>query len=205
MHKEVIEGKNFEDAKNKALEKLNANENETIIVNLEEKKGLFSKKAEVLVVTKEELNKSIKEYIIKIVKDMGITAQIEMKTREERPIFNIITKESGILIGKNGRTIDALQTITGAWINNEIKEHYLFMVDVNDYKQKKERRLEKLAKMTAKDVAKTKIEVKLDPMNSYERRIIHNTLTNSPDVTTESTGEEPNRCVVIKPKEIKEK
>ena len=114
MHKEVVEGKNFEDAKNKALEKLNANESEVIIINLEEKKGLFSKKAEVAIITKEEINKSIKEYILKIIKEMGLDAQIEIKNREERPIFNIITKDSNILIGKNGRTINAIKTIVQA-------------------------------------------------------------------------------------------
>lgn len=201
MHKEVVEGKNFEDAKNKALEKLNANESEVIIINLEEKKGLFSKKAEVAIITKEEINKSIKEYILKIIKEMGLDAQIEIKNREERPIFNIITKDSNILIGKNGRTIDSLQTITTAMLKQELGTHYYFLIDVNDYKQRKEKRLEKLAKYTAKDVARTKIEVSLDPMNSYERRIIHNTLSNSKDVYTESVGEEPNRYVVVKPKE----
>ncbi len=201
MHKEVAEGKNFEDAKSKALEKLNANESEVIIINLEEKKGLFSKKAEVAIITKEEINKSIKEYILKIIKEMGLDAQIEIKNREERPIFNIITKDSNILIGKNGRTIDSLQTITTAMLNQELSTHYYFLIDVNDYKQRKEKRLEKLAKYTAKDVARTKIEVSLDPMNSYERRIIHNTLSNSKDVYTESVGEEPNRYVVVKPKE----
>ena len=201
MHKEVVEGKNFEDAKSKALEKLNANESEVIIINLEEKKGLFSKKAEVAIITKEDINKSIKEYILKIIKEMGLDAQIEIKNREERPIFNIITKDSNILIGKNGRTIDSLQTITTAMLNQELGTHYYFLIDVNDYKQRKEKRLEKLAKYTAKDVARTKIEVSLDPMNSYERRIIHNTLSNSKDVYTESVGEEPNRYVVVKPKE----
>lgn len=201
MHKEVVEGKNFEDAKSKALEKLNANESEVIIINLEEKKGLFSKKAEVAIITKEAINKSIKEYILKIIKEMGLDAQIEIKNREERPIFNIITKDSNILIGKNGRTIDSLQTITTAMLKQELGTHYYFLIDVNDYKQRKEKRLEKLAKYTAKDVARTKIEVSLDPMNSYERRIIHNTLSNSKDVYTESVGEEPNRYVVVKPKE----
>lgn len=201
MNKRVVEGKNFEDAKNNALKELNASEEEVVISLLEETKGLFSKKTTVLAITKEELNKEIKNYIIKIIKDMGLTAQVELKTREETPLFNIITKESGILIGKNGRTIDALQILTTTMIQTELKEFYRITIDVNDYKRKRNQRLEKLAKYTAKEVAKTKVEAKLDPMNSYERRIIHNALANSKDVRTESVGEEPNRCVVIKPKE----
>ena len=83
----------------------------------------------------------------------------------------------------------------------ELNTYYKFIIDVSDYKRKRVIRLEKLAKYTAKDVAKSKMPVNLEPMNSYERRIIHNALNNSKDVITESEGEEPNRYVVIKPKE----
>ena len=199
MEKIIVEAKTIEEAKNNALEKLNAQESEAVIVSLEEKKGLFSKKAQVLAITKEDLHKDIKNFVSKLVKDMGITSTVELKVRDDSVLINIITKDSAILIGKNGRTIDALQTITNSYLLEELKEYYRVTIDVNDYKQKKTRRLEKLAKYTAKEVAKSKVEVKLDPMNSYERRIIHNALTNSKDVKTESTGEEPNRCVVIKP------
>ena len=86
-------------------------------------------------------------------------------------------------------------------ISTNLNTYYRFIIDVNDYKSNRRKRLEKTAKYTAKEVAKTKIEAHLEPMNSYERRIIHNILTNSKDVITESEGEEPNRHVVIKPKE----
>ena len=132
---------------------------------------------------------------------MDLESNIEVKTREDSIIFDIITNNSAILIGKNGRTIDALQTITSQAIYEEIGKYYKFVIDVNDYKQKRQIRLEKLAKSVAKSVARTKVDVKLDPMNSYERRIIHNILADSKDVTTESVGEEPNRSVVIKIKE----
>ena len=74
-------------------------------------------------------------------------------------------------------------------------------MDVGDYKVKNQKRIESLAKKVAREVSKTKIEAKLDPMNSYERRIVHTILGENSLVRTESTGEEPNRCVVIKPKE----
>ena len=86
-------------------------------------------------------------------------------------------------------------------VSTKYNTFYKFTVDVNDYKNQRKSRLEKLAKYTAKDVAKSKQQVSLEPMNSYERRIIHNVLTNSKDVITQSEGEEPNRYVVIKPKE----
>lgn len=201
MNKEIFVGKTYEEAKNIALETLNASESEVIIVTKEEKKALFNKKCEISVTLISELNKNIKEYIIELLKNMGMNANVELKTREDSTIFNIVTSDSSILIGKNGRTIDAIQTIASQKVNTDLGVFYKFIVDVNDYKTKRKVRLEKLAKYTAKNVAKTKIPVKLDSMNSYERRIIHNALTNSKDVITISEGEEPNRAVVIKPKE----
>ncbi len=203
MNKQTFSGKTKEEAIINATEGLNANENELVIVEKEIKKSLFSKKVEIEAITKEELNKEIKDYITKIVKNMGINAKIETKTREETPIFNLIAPDISILIGKNGRTIEALQNITNQMISTNLNTYYRFIIDVNDYKSNRRKRLEKTAKYTAKEVAKTKIEAHLEPMNSYERRIIHNILTNSKDVITESEGEEPNRHVVIKPKEEK--
>ena len=203
MNKQTFTGKTKEEAVINATEGLNAKEEEIIVIEKEVKKSLFSKKVEIDAITKDELHKEIKEYILKIVKNMGINAKIETKTREETPIFNVIAPEVSILIGKNGRTIEALQNLTSQMINTNLKTYYRFIIDVNDYKSKRKSRLEKTAKYTAKEVAKTKIEAHLEPMNSYERRIIHNILTNSKDVITESEGEEPNRHVVIKPKNEK--
>ena len=91
--------------------------------------------------------------------------------------------------------------VVSQYLNTELGRNYKFMIDVNEYKEKREKTLERLAKRIAREVAATKVEVKLDSMNSYERRIIHNTLTNNKKVYTESEGEEPNRYVVVKPKE----
>ena len=201
MNKQSFTGKTKEEAIINAWEFLNAKEDELVIIDKEEKKSLFNKKVEIEAITKDELHNEIKNYLLKLVKDMGIEAKIETKTREETIIFNLIAPEKAILIGKNGRTIEALQNITNQMISTNLKTYYRFLVDVNGYRENKQRRLEKTAKYTAKEVAKTKIPAHLEPMNSYERRIIHNTLTNSKDVTTESEGEEPNRHVVIKPKE----
>ena len=201
MNKQTFQGKTKEEAIINATENLNAKEDELVIVEKEIKKSLFGKKIEVEAITKEELNQEIKNYLQKIIKNMGITAVIETKTREEIPTFNIVAPDVSILIGKNGRTIEALQNITRQMLNTELNTYYRFLIDVNDYKAQRKVRLEKTAKYTAQEVAKTKVEAHLEPMNSYERRIIHNVLTNSKDVITESEGEEPNRHVVIKPKE----
>ena len=103
--------------------------------------------------------------------------------------------------GKNGKNLKALSTIVREYIMNIIGQPFKFVIDVNDYQEKREQSLIHLAKKTAREVATTKVEAKLDPMNSYERRLIHTVLSEHPKVITESEGEEPNRCVVIKPKE----
>ena len=201
MNKQIFQGKTKEEAILLAEETLNAKEDELVIIEKDAKKSLFSKKVEIVAITKYELNNEIKKYLLKIIKDMGIDVKIEDKIREQVPYFNIIAPDISILIGKNGRTIDALQILTSQMINSNLNTYYKFIIDVNDYKEHKKTRLEKTAKYTAKEVAKTKVEAHLEPMNSYERRIVHNILNNSKDVITESEGEEPNRHVVIKPKE----
>lgn len=198
MNKQRFTGKTKEEAITSAKEALNAKEAELVIVEKEEKKSLFNKKAEIEVITKEELNSEIKKYILNIVKAMGIEANLEFKMKEGTPYFNLIAPNTSILIGRSGRTIEALQIIISQMINTELDTHYRFVLDVNDYKEHRKKRLEKLAKYTAKDVAKTKTEAHLEPMNSFERRIIHSTLTNSKDVMTESEGEGDKRHVVIK-------
>ena len=200
MEKQIFEGKSLEDAIKNACITLNASENEIITVLKEEKKGLFSKKVEIEAITIQDLNKAIKDYIMFIIKGMGLNANIEIRNKEEVLVFNIISSDP-ILIGRNGRTIDAIQTLATQMVSSNLNFYYRFLIDVNDYKDRKRIRLEKLAKYTARDVARMKIEIKLDPMNSYERRIIHNILTNSKDVYTESVGEEPNRYIVVKAKE----
>ena len=158
MNKQTFIGKTKEEAITKAMEELNAKEEELVIVEKEIKKSLFNKKAEIEAITKDELHKEIKEYIQKIVKDMGINAKIETKTREETITFNLIAPETSILIGRNGRTIEALQNITNQMLSTNLGTYYRFIIDVNDYKNKRRARLEKTAKYTAKEVAKTKIE-----------------------------------------------
>ncbi len=201
MENKIYTGKTKEEAISNALIDLNAKQDEVIIIEKETKKTLFNKKVEILAITKSELNKEIKDFLYKTVKDMGFDCNIETKTRDTQLIYNIISSTSSVLIGKNGKTIDALQTLASQMVSTKYNTFYKFTVDVNDYKNQRKSRLEKLAKYTAKDVAKSKQPVSLEPMNSYERRIIHNVLTNSKDVITQSEGEEPNRYVVIKPKE----
>ena len=203
MEKRVFSGKTKEEAIQLAKEELQEVEENLFIKELETTKGgLFkSKKVEIEVIEKREVVKGIKDYLIKILKDMGYSVNIEVKNKEEVPKFIIFSDNDALLIGKNGKNLKALSLVVSAYLNKELGKNYKFIIDVNEYKQRRESSLERLAKRVAREVANTKVEAKLDSMNSYERRIIHNILNNNKRVYTESEGEEPNRYVVIKPKE----
>ena len=188
----------IQDAKIKLEEQ---NENNLIINEISSKKSLFSKKVEIEVIEKRELIQFIKEYIQNTLKQMGFNAQIEIFNKDDVPTYRIYSDNDALLIGKNGKNLKALQHIVQQAIKKEINNNFKFVLDISNYQEKKEKHLVYLAKNIAREVASTKVEVKLDSMNSYERRIIHNALTNNKKVYTESIGEEPNRCVVIKPRE----
>ena len=203
MEKHKYTGKTKEEAINNAKIALEEMEENLIIRETEvQKGGLFkSKKVEIEVIEKREVAKEIKNYLSKLLKEIGFTVNIEVKVKEGIPTYTIYSDNDALLIGKNGKNLHALSIITSQYIKKEIGENYKFLIDVNDYKEQHEKALVRLAKKVAKEVATTKIEVKMDSMNSYERRIIHNALTNNKKVYTQSEGEEPNRYVVVKPKE----
>lgn len=188
----------IQDAKIKLEEQ---NEDNLIINEISSKKSLFSKKVEIEVIEKRELIQFIKEYIQGTLKQMGFNAQIEIFNKDDVPTYRIYSDNDALLIGKNGKNLKALQHVVQQAIKKEINNNFKFVLDISNYQEKKEKHLVYLAKNIAREVASTKVEVKLDSMNSYERRIIHNALTNNKKVYTESIGEEPNRCVVIKPRE----
>ncbi|HOP65510.1 MAG TPA: RNA-binding cell elongation regulator Jag/EloR [Bacilli bacterium] len=198
------EGKNKEEALKKALESLNVAEDD-VLYRYEELKGKLFKGTtnKITVVLISEIEEFAKEYLKKLLADMGIEATFESKIREKQIYIKMYSNNNPILIGKNGQTLESLQNIIKNVTNNNIGIYPLIVLDVEDYKERQEKRIERLAKNIAKDVARTKIEVKMDSMNSYERRIVHNALTDFKGVYTVSEGEEPNRSVVIKPKEDK--
>ena len=203
MEKHKFTGKTREEAIQQAVENLQELEENLIILDGEEQKGgLFkSKKVEIIAIEKREVTKYIKEFLIELLKKLGFKANVEVKTKEGTPNYTIYSDNDSLLIGKNGKNLNALSLIVKENLQKEIKENYRFIIDVSDYKEKNDQRLVRLAKRIAREVKFSKIAAKLDPMNSYERRIIHNTLTNNKYVITESEGEEPNRAVVIKPRE----
>ena len=199
------EGKNDEDLLNNALKELNASTNEVYYDIKEEiSSGLFKSKKYFLTITlKDSLVDYIKSYLKEITELMGISAQFEIQKRDNFIKVNIISDNSSILIGKNGRTMTSLQNVLRQSLQSKLGITINVIIDANDYREKKQKNIERLAIKLAREVRKTKVEVKMDSMNSFERRLVHNTLTNFKGVTTISEGEEPNRCVLIKPVEDK--
>ena len=201
MEKNKYVGKTKEEAINKAKLDLQETEENLIINILEEKKTLLNKKVEIEVIEKRKIKDYIKTLLTDILYTMGYQTEIEVKVKEEVPTYYIYSNNDALLIGKNGKNLEALRIYISQVLNKEIGTNYKFMLDVSDYKEKIDNNLKILARKLAKEVAATKIEVKMDSMNSYQRRIVHNELSKNKYVYTQSVGEEPNRAVIIKPRE----
>jgi spoIIIJ-associated protein len=200
---EVInkEGKELEVILSEICEENNVTNDDFYYKYTEEKSGLFNKNItyKVSAILKKDLIEYIKDYLEELLTNMGLEVNFETKLREDTMYIKIYSSNNPVLIGRGGNTLKALENIVKQRINTEWGIRPYISLDVENYREKNERRLERLAKNLAKDVVKTKTEVHLENMNAYDRRIIHNILTNFKGVKTESEGEEPNRHVVIKP------
>lgn len=201
MKRYNFEGKTLEDATSKALVDLKTTEENLIIKILEEKQGLLKKIVKIEVININDLIDYLKDSLKEITELMNIKINLEVRRKENNINITIYSDNNPILIGKNGKTIQALQNIARQIVSNDINDEYKIMIDVENYKERKMKNIERIAKQVAREVKMTKVEAKLEAMNSYERRIVHNVLSNNKYVYTESIGEEPNRYVVIKPKE----
>ena len=146
-----------------------------------------------------------KDFLETFLKNANILGFVERKMRDNVVEYSITTEDANaVLIGKNSKTLLALQYATSLVVNRYFdldKESGLIVkVDVGDYRKKRDENLEKLAVRVAKEVARTKIPVKLRAMNVYERKVIHTKLADWKNVTTHSEGVDPNRCLIIEPK-----
>ena len=197
----IYEAKTLEEAINKALTEQNITEDKLIIKSKEEKQGLLKKSAKIEIITENDLINHLKDSLTTIMNLMNIDSNLEVRRRDKNIEIKIFSNQNSILIGKDGRNLEALQNILRQILIKEEAHDYKIILDIENYKEKKVSHLERTVKQIAREVAKTKVEAKLDRMNSYERRIVHNCLSKNKYVYTESIGEEPNRCVVIKPKE----
>lgn len=140
-----------------------------------------------------------RNFLSDVFRAMNIAASMEIKVDEENRtvLIDISGEEMGILIGKRGQTIDSLQYLVSLVVNKESNEYYRVKLDTENYRQRRKETLENLAKNIAYKVKRTKRSVSLEPMNPYERRVIHSALQNDKYVTTKSEGEEPYRHVIV--------
>lgn len=159
------------------------------------------KKYEINVIEKEDVKKFIKEFINNIALAMNIKINTEIRFKDDCYYVMLISESNNILIGKDGRTLNSIQLLLHQALSNSTGFNIRINVDAAGYKVNKEKRLENEIKRIAKEVLSTKVEAKLDPMNSYDRRIAHSVVGEFSELKSESFGEDPLRYVVISYKE----
>lgn len=161
--------------------------------------GFARKDAVIKVRKKNDVLDNIREFLDKVFQAMGLDVQIEIEKDEDSNIVNVELKgdEMGVLIGKRGQTLDSLQYLTNLAVNKNAENFVKVKIDTEDYRKRRRETLENLAKNIAYKVKRTKHPVSLEPMNPFERRVIHSALQNDKFVTTHSEGDEPYRHVVV--------
>lgn len=194
-----FEDKNKDEALKKGLEEISKKENEIFYTINEREGNLFkSKKYEVVIVKKEDVIKFIREYIKKFSSLLNVDIKSEIKEKDDIINVVLVTSNNAIVIGKEGKNINSLQIILRQTVKVQTGFNVKINIDVGNYKIKKMQKIEKEVRKIAKEVLNTKIDAKLDPMNSYERRLVHTIISEYEGLYTESEGEPPNRYVVIK-------
>ncbi|GEA14460.1 DNA-binding protein [Moorella sp. E308F] len=195
-------GKTVEEAIEAALRSLGAKREEVEIYILEEgSKGflglLGSRQARVKVVLPDSPEKVINDFLTRVLKAMNIEADIEIRQREGYFFVSFHGKELGILIGRRGDNLDALQYLCNLAVNRVLKNKVKIILDVEGYRKRREQTLINLARRLSARVKATGKRIVLEPMNPQERRVIHTALQNDNEILTFSEGQEPNRKIVI--------
>lgn len=150
--------------------------------------------------TEEEISANkeiIKEFLDDVFKAMSLEVELNITVEDDNMCVELKGAEMGVLIGKRGQTLDSLQYLTNLAVNRKSSKYVRVKIDTEDYRRRRKQTLENLAKNVAFKVKRTKRPVELEPMNPFERRIIHSALQNDKFVTTHSEGEEPYRHVVV--------
>ena len=161
--------------------------------------GIGSKSAVIKARKKFSVEENVREFLSSVFHAMDIEVEILVKIDEEEKLIDVELKgaDMGLLIGKRGQTLDSLQYLTNLAVNKNSDSYYKVKVDTEDYRKRRKDTLENLAKNIAYKVKRTKRAVALEPMNPFERRVIHSALQNDKFVTTYSEGDEPYRHVVV--------
>jgi spoIIIJ-associated protein jag len=194
-------GKTRLDAISKAMEKFSVSEDRLDIQVLDEgSKGFLGIGAKDYVIQARKLvvkEDIIRDYIKKIYACMDIDVEVEVTGREDTLLVDIKGEEASVLIGRHAESLDALQTIVNIVLSKETGEHTRVILDIENYRSRREESLISYAKKMAQKVISRRRSIKLDPMNPYERRIIHSALQENDKITTFSEGEDPNRRIVL--------
>ena len=159
--------------------------------------GIGSKAAVIKVRKKCSVEDNIREFLGKVFEAMELEVEIVITNEDNNYAVDLKGGDMGVLIGKRGQTLDSLQYLTNLAVNKNTEEHVKVKIDTEDYRNRRKETLENLAKNIAYKVKRTKRAVSLEPMNPFERRVIHSALQNDKFVTTHSEGEEPYRHVVV--------
>ena len=198
-----ISAKTVADAITEACQKLEVTSDKLEYIVVEEGSsgflGIGSKPAIIKAKVKSSITDTAKDFLKDVLEAMNMVVVLDAKYDEENKNLNVDLSgdEMGVLIGKRGQTLDSLQYLLSLVVNKESEEYIRVKVDTEDYRKRRKETLENLAKNIAYKVKRTKRPVSLEPMNPYERRIIHSALQNDKYVTTHSEGEEPFRRVVV--------
>jgi len=195
-------GKTVDEAIKLALNEMNAEREDVDIEVIEEgAKGLLgiigNRDARVKVTLKENKGEKAKKFLFDILNKMDVEAEIDIDENDKLITLYITGKDIGIVIGRRGETLDSLQYLTNLVVNRRDEDYKRIVLDIENYREKREETLIKLANRLADKVIRLKKSITLEPMNPYERRIIHSTLQKNKYIKTYSVGDEPNRKVVI--------
>ena len=199
-----VSAKNIDDAITEACQQLGATsdqiEYEVIDKGSTGFLGIGSKNALIKARKKEgSVEDNVKEFLNSVFAAMNMEVELIVKIDDAEKVIDVELKgdDMGVLIGKRGQTLDSLQYLTNLAINKKSEDYYKVKIDTEDYRKRRKETLENLAKNIAYKVKRTKRSVSLEPMNPFERRVIHSALQNDKYVSTHSEGEEPYRHVVV--------
>ena len=194
---EIYTGKTVEEALNAASQDTGTPVNELIYVITDKTKGIFSKKMVVDVYDLSDVIKFAEDYVLDVIDSLGIESTVNTKLDDDIIRITIDSTHNPILIGKNGKTLQALNELAKLAVSNHFHKRFRVLLDVNGYKDSKYDRLTRIARKCAREVQKTKTTYTFDPMPADERRAIHNACSGMNNIRTESTGDGTHRQVQI--------
>jgi spoIIIJ-associated protein len=190
--------KSLEEALNQAEKELNIPANDLPYKVVEEKAGLFSRKVVVEVYEISDAIAFAEAYLAKTIGALDIEVKTKTEVKDDIIHITLDTPRNPILIGKNGVTLQALNELVRLATSSRYKKRFRILLDINDYKDAKYDKVIAIAKRIARDVARTQQDVTLDPMPADERRVVHNALSGTPNIKTESVGEGHRRAICIR-------